>query len=58
MTGSLYHSNITGFLSSASVVMGENKCNMHNVIYQQIRGFWRMFSIREALKKKLFKISK
>lgn len=58
MTGSLYHSNITGFLSSACVVMGENKRNLHNVISQQIRGFWRMFSIREALKKKLFRISK
>lgn len=39
MTGSLYHSNITGSLSSARVVMGANKCNLHNVIYQQIRGF-------------------
>lgn len=58
MTGSLYRSNITGFLSSASVVMGKNKCNSHNVIYQQIRRFWRMFSIREALKKKLFKMFK
>lgn len=39
MTGSLYHSNITGFLSSGSVVMGENKCNLHRVIYQQISEF-------------------
>lgn len=39
MTGSLYHSNITGFLSSGNVVMGENKCNLHHVIYQQISGF-------------------